>query len=76
MKIPFMPDAPAALEKAKRRLDDVEANVAQLQASRIERLKAEDIGAIVSIDKAIEAEKIAAGIYRDKIDSPGDVGAL
>ena len=68
MKIPFKADASAALEKTRRKLADVEANIAALQTSRTEKLATtEDIAEVQSIDRAILAERTAAEIYRDKI---------
>ena len=68
MKIPFKADASAALEKTRRKLADVEANIAALQTSRTEKLATtEDIAEVQSIDRAISAERTAAEIYRDKI---------
>ena len=68
MKIPFKVDAATALEKAHRKLIDVETNIAALQVSRTEKLAmTEDITEVQSIDRTISAERTAAEIYRDRI---------
>jgi hypothetical protein len=70
MKIPFMPDAPAALEKAKRKLADVEANIVSLKEKRRELLAtadADNIAEIQTVNRGIEAEESARAIYADKI---------
>jgi hypothetical protein len=68
MKMPFRSDPSAALSKTERKLADVEANIVSLRAKRAETLlSAEDAGAVVAIDKAIEAEQANAAIYRDRI---------
>jgi hypothetical protein len=55
MKLPFKQDTQAALDKTRRKLTDVEANIAALQASRTEKLATTyDIGEIQKIDRAIE----------------------
>ena len=70
MKIRFKADASAALEKTRRKLADVEANIAALQTSRTEKLATtEDIAEVQSIDRAILAERTAAEIYRTKSGS-------
>jgi hypothetical protein len=58
----------AALDKTQRKLGDVEANIASLKEKRAATLlTVEDAGAVVAIDKAIEAEQANAAIYRDRI---------
>jgi hypothetical protein len=56
------------LEKTRAKLASVEENIISLRAKRAEALlAAEDAGAVVAIDKAIEAESADAVIYRDRI---------
>lgn len=60
----------AALDKTIRKLADVEANIASLQAKRAELLAAPDadnVSEIEQVGRSIEAERAAAEIYRDKI---------
>jgi hypothetical protein len=64
----FKSDPTAALDKARRKLSSVDENLASLRAKRAEvLLSAEDAGAVVAIDQAIEAEQRNAEIYKDKI---------
>ena len=64
----FKTDPAAALEKTRAKLASVDDNIASLRAKRAEvLLTAEDAGAVVAIDKAIEAESANAAIYRDRI---------
>lgn len=61
-------DPQAALDKARRKLSSVDENLASLRAKRAEvLLTAEDAGAVVAIDQAIEAEQRDAEIYKDRI---------
>jgi hypothetical protein len=58
----------AALDKTRAKLASVESNIIELRAKRAETLlSAEDAGAVVAIDKAIEAELANAKIYQDRI---------
>jgi hypothetical protein len=61
-------DPAAVLDKTRAKLSGVEDNIASLRTKRAEvLLAAEDAGAVVTIDKAIEAETANAAIYRDRI---------
>jgi chromosome segregation ATPase len=61
-------DPTVALDKARKKLSSVDENLAGLRAKRAEvLLSAEDAGAVVAIDQAIEAEQRNAEIYRDRI---------
>jgi hypothetical protein len=63
----FKSDPAAALEKTRQKLVSVDENLASLRAKRAEvLLSAEDAGAVVSIDKAIDAEIANAAIYKDR----------
>jgi len=64
----FKSDPSAALDKTRAKLSSVEETLASLRAKRAEvLLVAEDAGAVVTIDKAIEAEEANAAIYQDRI---------
>jgi hypothetical protein len=64
----FKSNPAAALDKTRRKLADVEANIGSLKVKRAETLlSAEDAEAVVAIDKAIEAEHANAAIYKDRI---------
>jgi DNA anti-recombination protein RmuC len=64
----FKSDPAAALDKARKKLSSVDENLASLRAKRAEvLLSAEDAGAVVAIDQAIEAEQRNAEIYKDRI---------
>jgi hypothetical protein len=64
----FKSDPTAALDKARKKLSGVDENLASLRAKRAEvLLTAEDAGAVVAIDQAIEAEQSNAEIYKDRI---------
>jgi chromosome segregation ATPase len=64
----FKSDPTAALDKARKKLSSVDENLASLRAKRTEvLLTAEDAGAVVAIDQAIEAEQRNAEIYKDRI---------
>ena len=67
MKNLFKPDTQGALDKTRRELADVEANITALLAARTEKLaQTDEIAEIQAVDKAVEAERAAAEIYRDK----------
>jgi hypothetical protein len=64
----FKGDPQAALDKTRAKLSSVEDNISSLKAKRAETLlAAEDAGAVVTIDKAIEAESANAVICQDRI---------
>jgi hypothetical protein len=64
----FKSDPTVALEKALKKLSNVDENLASLRAKRAEvLLSAEDAGAVAAIDQAIEAERRNAEIYKDRI---------
>jgi DNA anti-recombination protein RmuC len=64
----FKSDPQAALDKARKKLSSVDENLASRRAKRAEvLLSAEDAGAVVAIDQAIEAEQRNAEIYKDRI---------
>jgi hypothetical protein len=65
---PFRSDPTVALDKARKKLSSVDENLASLRAKRAEvLLSAEDAGAVVVIDQAIEIEQRNAAIYRDRL---------
>ena len=56
------------MDKARSKLANVDENLASLRAKRAEvLLSAEDAGAVVAIDQAIEIEQRNAEIYKDRI---------
>jgi hypothetical protein len=66
----FKSNPTAALDKTRRKLGDVEANIADLKTKRASLLAeadADNIGEVQAVNKHIEAEQAAAEIYRDKI---------
>src|SRR5262249_40028463 len=64
----FKADTQGAFDKTRRKLADVEASIAALQASRAEKLaQTDEIAAVQTIDRAIEAERNAVEIYNSRI---------
>jgi hypothetical protein len=64
----FRSDPTVALDKARNKLAGVDENLATLRAKRAEvLLSAEDAGAVVALDQAIEIEQRNAAIYKDRI---------
>jgi len=66
----FKSNPQAALDKTRRKLADVEANITSLKVKRAQLLAtadADNIGEIQTVNKAIEAEETARTIYGDKV---------
>jgi hypothetical protein len=64
----FKSDPQSALSKAQEKIASIEANLAQLQTSRAAKLvTAEDAAEVLTVDRAIEAERVNLTIYRDRV---------
>jgi len=67
MSLLFKGDPAAALTKTQDKIAAIGSNIAQLQATRTAKLViAEDAAEVLTVDRAIEAERVNLQIYRDK----------
>src|SRR5262249_49442151 len=67
MKIPFKSDPSATLDRTRRKLEDVKANLLQLEAKRKDVLLNSEVEEVAALDQAITAEQRVIELYQDKI---------